>query len=315
MTETGGEPGDKTESRVGSNPRDRDRPRTDVRVSAFGGTAQTPRRRPSPLARSASAEESIASESATPKHCGTASERPDVIATKKGGSSTRTVSPFATIGTIQSDARTKLLVTSTNAQGAEADHTALKNAVSQRRRSPKTPLRADQWEISLRSSHLLSTYSLIPEFIRFGANAGIPHIFRSHTPLNHESTETLSHVFVDIIQAEFNKGRYLGPFTKAQLELEIGPFQSSPLSLVPKPGKPGKYRLVQNLSHPHTNSPVPSINAHLDSDDFPCTWGTFHTVCTLIRSLPQGSQAAVRNIAEAYRIIPLHESQWAGVAV
>ena len=191
----------------------------------------------------------------------------------------------------------------------------LKNAVSQRRRSPKTPLRADQWEISLRSSHLLSTYSLIPEFIRFGANAGIPHIFRSHTPLNHESTETLSHVFVDIIQTEFNKGRYLGPFTKAQLELEIGPFQSSPLSLVPKPGKPGKYRLVQNLSHPHTNSPVPSINAHLDSDDFPCTWGTFHTVCTLIRSLPQGSQAAVRDIAEAYRIIPLHESQWAGVAV
>jgi hypothetical protein len=36
---------------------------------------------------------------------------------------------------------------------------------------------------------------------------------------------------------------------------------------------------------------------------------------TLIRSLPRGSQAAVRDIAEAYRIIPLHESQWPGVVV
>ena len=315
MTEAGGKRGDKTKSRVVSDPRDRDRPRTDAPASAFGGTAQTPRRHPSPHARSASVVESIVYESATPKRCGTASVRPGVIATKKGGSSTRMVSPSATIGITQSDARMKPLVTSTNALDVEADCMALKTAVSLRRHSPKTPLRADQWETSLRSSRLLSTYSLIPEFIRFGAHAGIPHILRSHNPLNHESTETLSHVFVDIIQAEFNKGRYLGPFTKAQLELEIGPFQSSPLSLVPKPGKPGKYRLVQNLSHPHTNFPVPSINAHLNSDDFPCTWGTFRTVCTLIRSLPQGSQAAVRDIAEAYRIIPLHESQWAGVAV
>ena len=60
---------------------------------------------------------------------------------------------------------------------------------------------------------------------------------------------------------------------------------------------------------------MPSINAHLISDDFPCTWGTFKTTCTLIRSLPPGTQAATRDIAEAYRIIPLHEDQWPGVVV
>ena len=118
-----------------------------------------------------------------------------------------------------------------------------------------------------------------------------------------------------MIQAEFDKGRYIGPFTQNELENEIGPFQSSPLSLVPKAGKLGKYRLIQNLSHPHTNQPTPSINASLDSDDFPCTWGTFRTMCTLIRNLPNGSQAATRDIAEAYRIIPLHETQWPGVVV
>ena len=118
-----------------------------------------------------------------------------------------------------------------------------------------------------------------------------------------------------MIQSEFDKGRYIGPFSIEELESEIGPFQSSPLSLVPKAGKPGKYRLIQNLSHPHSNQPTPAINVLLNADDFPCTWGTFRTVCTLVRNLPPGSQAATRDIAEAYRIIPLHENQWAGVVV
>ena len=111
------------------------------------------------------------------------------------------------------------------------------------------------------------------------------------------------------------KGRYIGPFSLSNLKAEIGPFQSSPLSLVPKLGKPGKFCLIQNLSHLHNNHPTPSINAFLNSDKFSCTWGTFRTMCTLIRSLPPGTQAATRDIAEAYRIIPLHENQWPGVVV
>jgi hypothetical protein len=152
-------------------------------------------------------------------------------------------------------------------------------------------------------------------FIKHGALAGIPRILQTFTPLNKSSTESLSLIFNDIIQAEFDKGRYLGPFSRDELEDEIGPFQSSPLSLVPKSGKPGKFRLIQNLSYPHNNKPNPSINSALNSNDFPCTWGTFRTISTLIWSLPPGAQAAVRDISEAYRIIPLHESQWAGVVM
>ena len=152
-------------------------------------------------------------------------------------------------------------------------------------------------------------------YIQHSAYASIPQIHHSYTPLNKDSTKTLKQVFDKIIQSEFNKGRYLGPFSQEELKHEIGPFQSSPLSLVPKARKPGKFHLIQNLSYPHTNHPVPSINSHLNSNDFPCTWGTFHTVCTLIRHLPKGSQAATRDISEAYRIIPLHESQWLRVVV
>jgi hypothetical protein len=190
-----------------------------------------------------------------------------------------------------------------------------KNAVSLRRRNPATPLIAEQWEKSLRTLGLYVKYNLLPTFLIHGAHAGIPPISHTFAPLNKSSTESLSNAFNDIIQVEFNKGRYLGPFSRIELESEIGPFQSSPLSLVPKSGKPGKFRLIQNLSYPHNNKPFPSINSALNSDEFPCTWGTFRTISTLILNLPPGSQAAVRDISEAYRIIPLHENQWPGVVV
>jgi hypothetical protein len=75
--------------------------------------------------------------------------------------------------------------------------------------------------------------------------------------------------------------------------------------------KPGKYHVVHDFSHPH--SPLPeavSINSHIDSNDFPCTWGTFSTVALLITRLPPGSQASIRDTAEAYRTIPAAPSQW-----
>ena len=205
--------------------------------------------------------------------------------------------------------------TSMNARAAVTRRTALKRAVSHRRRHPLTPLVANKWEELLRATHLLARYPNIPMYLRHGAHAGIPKLLHSFTPLNKESTELLEDIFNKMIQAEFDKGRYLGPFTQEELEREIGPFQSSPLSLVPKAGKPGKYRLIQNLSFPHNNQPTPSINSLLDADDFPCTWGTFRTVCTLVRNLPKGSQAVTRDISKVYRIIPLHENQWAGVVV
>ena len=55
-------------------------------------------------------------------------------------------------------------------------------------------------------------------------------------------------------RVEFNKGRYLGLFSREDNKKEIGPFQSSSLSLVPKSGNPGKFCLIQNISHSHTSS-------------------------------------------------------------
>ena len=83
-----------------------------------------------------------------------------------------------------------------------------------------------------------------------GFNLGIPSISQSYVPANSLTIYKLPVEYEEIVEKEFCKGRYLGPFSQAELESIIGHFQSSPLSLVPKPRKPGKFRGVHDFSHP-----------------------------------------------------------------
>ena len=180
-----------------------------------------------------------------------------------------------------------------------------------------TPYDADGWRDLLIAFNLLNKYPTLLEQIIHSFRVHAPIITQSFTPPNNPSINVHHNAFDEILHKEFTKQQYIGPFTQDMLEALIGPFQSSPLNIIPKPGKPGKFRLIQNLSYP--NSPQPdealSINSQVDSALFPCEWGTFYTACSLIHTLPQGSQGATRDVAEAYRTIPLHPSQWPALVV
>lgn len=179
-----------------------------------------------------------------------------------------------------------------------------------------TPLIASAWIDALDSAKLSSKYPLIGPGLTTGFRIGIPTLSHSYAPFNSPSLFAHGEAFSTIIAHEFECARYLGPFSQLDLESLIGPFQSSPLSLVPKPHKPDRYRLVQNFSHPvNASNRTQSINSFINSDNYPCTWGTFDTFALLVSQLPPGSQAAVRDVAEAYRTIPLHHSQWPGTVV
>ncbi|PPR02753.1 hypothetical protein CVT26_009464 [Gymnopilus dilepis] len=222
-------------------------------------------------------------------------------------------------GRDQQDAPAQPTTIVTYAQGAETggmEHRAVPKhsglpAVS-------TEYKPDAWEHQLALHGILEDFKELPDALRWGFDAGIPAIGHTYTPPNSPSAMQYGEELQRIIDDELGKGRYFGPFSAREVEALLGPFQTSPLSIIPKPGKPGKFRLIQNLSYPHTphlGGMVSSINSAINSAHFPCTWGTFAVVCGTILDLPPGSQAAVRDVKEAYRTVPIRPEQWAGMVV
>jgi hypothetical protein len=188
--------------------------------------------------------------------------------------------------------------------------------LSQRRIRAFTPLKADAWEASLKECGLFERHVNTVHSIFHGFNIGFPSIQSTYAPTNNSSIDNNHTAFNEILERELDSQRYIAPMSQKEVEHLIGPFQSSPLSLVPKANKPGKFRLIQNFSFPHSEkSNCPSMNSWVDSSDYPCFWGTFRAVSYMLLQLPPASQVAVRDIAEAYRIIPLHPSQWTGTVV
>lgn len=195
----------------------------------------------------------------------------------------------------------------------------LRVALSARELRAQTPLRVEAWRDALAETGLDCKYPNLSTSIEFGFNVFIPPIHKTFAPPNRISDPDHQAAFKSIVQKELLLGRWLGPYPRAVIEEVLGPFQTSPISMVPKPGKPGKFRLVQNFSHPHSpitiapsTTAISSINSSIDSTLYPCFWGTFANTCRLLWTLPPGSQGAVRDLSEAYRMIPLHPSQWPG---
>ena len=204
----------------------------------------------------------------------------------------------------------------TSAQGAEKRIMELRTALELRRLNALTPYKHKAWAKKLRVHNLTKQYPTICHGLRYGFDAGIRELSETYAPANNISLDAFPDAYHDIVNNEFIKGCYLGPCSQREVEELIGPFQSSPLSIIPKPHKPGKFRAVHNFSAPHTpQHNTSSINSTIDITNFPCTWGTFLTVALLISHLPPGSQASVRDTAEAYRGIPIKPSQWTGLVV
>ena len=194
----------------------------------------------------------------------------------------------------------------------------LKSVLEHRKLVALTPYNPQTWETLLLESGLARKYPSLPQSLRTGFLINIPNIIITQAPPNNPVIHEYQTQFNKIVDLELLKQRYIGPLSRQLVESFIGPFQSSPFSIIPKPGKPGRFRLIQNYSYPHNITslhPNPSINSFLNSDDFPTSWGTFTIISLLIHQLPPHSQIATRDVAEAYRTIPLHHSQWPGTVV
>ena len=281
--------------------------------SLFGLAQAQTRPQPAPYAL---ANISTTSETADPSHCGMR-EKPIAKRTKEVGWSTPLEQSCATTGTVAGDVQPLAMNSVTSALAVDSPIMELKSALELRKRQALMPYDPKRWHDALSSSRLLNRYLNIPMSLRLGFDLSICRIYQSYTPSNDNlSLSFHNSLYREIVENEFNWKRYIGPCSREQVKLLIGPFQSSPLSLIPKLGKPGKYRAIHNFSHPNKPSlNIQSINYTINPTMFPCTWGTFATMCNILWHLPKGSEASVRDVAEAYRTIPVLPNQWPGLVV
>lgn len=63
------------------------------------------------------------------------------------------------------------------------------------------------------------------------------------------------------------------------------------------------------MSYPCNNPTLLSVNAKIDSDQFPTEWGTFNKTVAIVLSLPPGCIAATFNISAAYHLTPIWPNQ------
>ena len=128
-------------------------------------------------------------------------------------------------------------------------------------------------------------------------------------PFKNHHSPCLDLTFIDnYIAQEQAAGCYSQAFTPETLKALIRPFCTSLLGLIPKPHSDSLW-LIQDMSFPRDDPLIHSVNAGINSDDFPTTWGNFEDTAELILSLPEGCLAVTFDILAAYCLTPIHPDQ------
>lgn len=72
----------------------------------------------------------------------------------------------------------------------------------------------------------------------------------------------------------------------------------------------GKKRLIIDLSAPHNNEYVPSINSLIPLPNFSLFYASVDNAIQFIKTAGKGTWLGKANIVNAFKIMPLHPSQW-----
>jgi hypothetical protein len=128
--------------------------------------------------------------------------------------------------------------------------------------------------------------------------------------ITHECRNLLSarknpKVTSELLQKELDNGYLIGPF-------QDPPFHSyrvSPLGLAERKFSTKK-RLIVDLSSPHNNMQVPSINDLINKNEFSLSYVKIDDAITIIKHLGPASWLCKTDMVDAFKQLPIHPSTW-----
>ena len=127
---------------------------------------------------------------------------------------------------------------------------------------------------------------------------GMRHTFISP---NLRSAQDHPHIIVSKLEREIEAGRIVGPFSSPPFPN----FVSSPLGVVPKK-QPSEFRLIHHLSYPEGSS----VNDLIPAEISTVHYATISDAIEVIKNTGAGCYMAKTDIKSAFRIIPIHQSDY-----
>ena len=67
--------------------------------------------------------------------------------------------------------------------------------------------------------------------------------------------------------------------------------------------------MIQDMSYPLNDPTLLSVNAEINSNQFPTEWGTFDKTAAIFLSLPPNCIAATFDISTTYHLTPVQSDQ------
>ena len=145
---------------------------------------------------------------------------------------------------------------------------------------------------------------------RIGFNHGSASLRQGEGNMKGDNPQAVA----DYLKAELEANR-LSRLSRAEAST-IG-VHFSPIGVIPKKGKPGKWWLIVNPSAPSGGS----VNDGVDKESIRFSYTSVDVIADRLVALGRGSQLAKMDIKQAYRMIPVHPEDryllgmlWEGVA-
>lgn len=107
-----------------------------------------------------------------------------------------------------------------------------------------------------------------------------------------------------LLERELQMGYVIGPFKSPPFSV----FRTSPIGVATRKYS-GKKRLIFDLSAPHSG-PFPSINSLIPPEPFSLHYATVDHAIKLIKTAGRGAWLSKADISDAFKIVPIHPSQW-----
>ena len=175
-----------------------------------------------------------------------------------------------------------------------------------------TPLRVDAWAMLLSDHPNQVLVQSLLDGLSLGVRIGFnPSASCRSAARNMPSALAHPDVVQTYLEAELVAGNVAGPFDPAILEGVV----VNRFGVIPKANKPGKWRLIVDLSHP----PDSSVNDGISSADASMSYSRIDDAAHLIVNAGHGAFVAKIDIANTFRIIPMHPDdryilgmQWQG---